>query len=202
MKSKLSTVVGLLIASSVIISCNIQVKENKEKDIVANEQNSTIPNQAFVFQAALDGDIQIIIDALESGLNPNALDENNRTAIMMASYNGHGDIVKLLIENGADVNAIDNVKRTALMYASSGPFTSTVSLLLNAGAKPNMTEKEQNWTAAMMAAAEGQLEVLKLLVASGADLNMVDVDGESAFQFAEANGHAETADYIKTQIKH
>ena len=43
------------------------------------------------------------------------------------------------------------------MYASSGPFTSTVSLLLNAGAKPNMTEKEQNWTAAMMAAAEGQL---------------------------------------------
>ena len=53
----------------------------------------------------------------------------------------------------------------------------------------------------MMAAAEGQLKVVQLLVANGADLTMVDVDGESALDFAKSKGHQEVAAYIQTLQK-
>ena len=53
----------------------------------------------------------------------------------------------------------------------------------------------------MMAASEGQLEVLKVLVSNGADLKMVDVDGESSLDFAKSKGHKAVADYIKTKLQ-
>ena len=53
----------------------------------------------------------------------------------------------------------------------------------------------------MMAAAEGQLEVLKTLVAFGADLSMVDVDGESSLDFADSKGYSAVAEYIRSQLK-
>jgi len=118
---------------------------------------------------------------------------------MLAAYNGNIEIVKLLIDKGADVNTTDEIGRTALMFASSGPFVNTVLTLLQAGAKPNLTDKEEDWTAAMMAAAEGQLEVLKTLVAFGADLKMVDIDGESSLDFASSKGHSAVVEYIKSQ---
>ncbi len=177
--------------TQVAVSCSIgEKKVSKEYDI------------ATFFQAALNGDKQIVEAAITNGFNPNSVDETGKTALMLAAYNGHLDIVNYLIKKRVDVNTADSIKRTALMYAASGPFSTTVSALLEAGAKPNLTEKEQNWTAAMMAAAEGQLEVLKELVANGAYLKMGDVDGETAFQFAEANGHTEVANYIKEQIGH
>ncbi len=117
---------------------------------------------------------------------------------MLAAYNGNNEIVKLLINRGGDVNLTDEIERTALMYASTGPFVNTVTTLLEAGAEPNLIEKEENWTAAMMASAEGQLEVLKTLIAYGADLNMVDIDGESSLDFASANGHTAVVEYIKS----
>lgn len=120
---------------------------------------------------------------------------------MLASYNGHTKLVELLIDKGADVNMVDELTRNALMYASSGPFPNTVKVLLKAGADPNLTDDEQNWTPAMMAAAEGQLEVLKVLVENGADLEMVDVDGESPLYFATRSGHTKVIDYIESQLK-
>ncbi len=191
-------ITGLFIASIVIIACQTTKKDNEEKINNSNDISSKLPDLPAVFQAALDGSSKVIYDALDSGFDPNTLDDNNRTIIMMAAYNGHVDIVKLLIEKGADVDAVDNVGRTALMFASTGPFVSTVKILLQAGANPNLTEKEENWTAAMMAAAEGQLEVLKVLVANGADLSMVDVDKESCLDFAKSKNHKKVVEYINS----
>ena len=43
----------------------------------------------------------------------------------------------------------------------------------------------------MHAAAEGQLEVVKTLLEHHADPQIRDVDGDTARDFAERNGHAE-----------
>ncbi len=197
MQSKL-IMIGLFIASILIVSCQTTGNKHQEKEVVASKSIQALPELSVIFQAALDGQTQTIVDAIDAGFDLNTLDENSRTVIMMAAYNGHEDIVKLLIEKGATVDAVDNVGRTALMFASTGPFVSTVSLLLEAGANPNLTEKEENWTAVMMAAAEGQLEVLKVLVANGADLSMVDVDKESCLDFAESKNHTAVVDYLKS----
>ncbi|WP_163718493.1 ankyrin repeat domain-containing protein [Mangrovibacterium lignilyticum] len=200
---KLKKIVGLCLVVIIIASCNTKSKSKLEQPGVVSEsmQKENIQfDKAKIFQAALDGNIQVVQDALENGFDPNTVDENTRTALMLAAYNGHTAIVQLLIDREADVNFADEIQRTALMYASSGPFVNTVLALLHAGAKPNLTEKEQNWTAAMMAAAEGQLEVLKTLVAFGADLSLVDVDGESSLDFADSKGYSDVSEYIKNQI--
>jgi len=203
-KLKIVTVSCLLATS--LVSCNEKPKSQTEQNGDVTEVSTAKPETAQVdndkvFEAAMAGDVQAVKYALSNGFEPNAVDENSRTALMLASFDGHSEIVKLLIEHGADVNLTDVVDRTALMYASTGPFESTVLALLQAGARPNMIDKEENWTAAMMAAAEGQLEVLKTLVSFGADLKMVDVDGESSLDFANARGHGAVAEYIRLQLK-
>ncbi|MRT93515.1 ankyrin repeat domain-containing protein [Ancylomarina sp. 16SWW S1-10-2] len=185
--------------------CNTKPSKVSGANDINTEKTTPTSVKTFdndlIMQSALDGKIEVVKDALSKGFNANTTDPNKRTPLMLAAYNGHNEIVKLLIDNGADVNLTDNVNRTALMFASTGLFAPTVTTLLEAGSKPNMIDSEQNWTAAMMAASEGQLEVLKVLVAHGADLKMLDIDGESSLDFANSNGHPAVAQYIKTQLK-
>lgn len=193
----------VLLMSTSIMACNHSKNaQPKETTSTPTEKPVAKTHKAYnvneLLESALNGEIETITEALDNDFDPNTIGENNRTIIMMAAFNGHTELVKVLIEKGADVNHTDNIKRTALMYASTGPFVPTVMALLNAGADPNMTDGEENWTAVMMAASEGQLEVLKALVANGADINMVDVDKESSLDFAHSKGHTAVADYIKS----
>jgi uncharacterized protein len=201
--SKIGITAAIMIFSLLILSCGTKTqKKTKENEVnietESGKSEETSFDKTLIFQASLEGNTQIIQNALNEGFDPNAVDENGRTALMLAAYNGNANIVLLLLDQGAKVNITDQMDRTALMYASTGPFVNTVIALLKAGAKPNMVDNEEHWTAAMMAAAEGQLEVLKTLVAHGADLKMVDVDGESSMDFASANGHSAVVEYIKS----
>lgn len=204
----------LVITVLLAYSCNSANKSEETKAAVAEQANTeTIGTKETVndtpavkfnieqiMQAALDGNFKIIEGALNNGFDVNTIDPNKRTMLMLAAFNGHTQIVEFLIAQGSDVNMLDRINRSALMFASTGPFVPTVKALLQAGAKPNLTDDEQNWTAAMMAASEGQLDVLKVLAANGADLTMVDVDGESPLYFAKQNGHIEVAKYIESQL--
>ena len=202
--NKSSLIAILMIFSIFILSCDTKTRNDSktiesESETGSSESENTDFDTTLIFQAALEGNIQIVQDALNNGFDPNTIDENKRTALMLAAYNGNTEIVKLLINKGVEVNFMDEIDRTALMYASTGPFVNTVITLLEAGAEPNLIEKEENWTAAMMASSEGQLEVLKTLIAYGADLDMVDVDGESSLDFASSKGHTAVVEYIKSK---
>lgn len=203
--NKLSLIAAMMILSISILSCGTKAG-NESKKVEPDNESALSENEkphfdrTLIFQASLEGNTQIVQNALNEGFDPNSVDENNRTALMLAAYNGHIEVVKLLINKGANVNFADEIDRTALMYASTGPFVNTVLTLLEAGAEPNLIEKEENWTAAMMASAEGQLEVLKTLVTYGADLDMVDIDGESSLDFASSNGHSTVVEYIKSKV--
>ncbi len=204
--NKLKLCIGIALLGAVFVSCGTSDKkctDNSETEtaIASAKVEHVELNIKTVFTASLEGQTVIVKEAINNGFDTNTIDKDGRTALMLAAYNGQTEIVKLLLSHNANANHTDVLKRTALMYASSGPFTETVLALLQAGAKPNLVEKEENWTAAMMAASEGQLEVLKTLVAHGADLTMVDVDGESSLDFASSKGHSAVADYIKTQLK-
>lgn len=150
-----------------------------------------------VMEAALEGDLKSIEEALENGFDVDATDQEQHTALMLAAYNGHTEILTLLLSHEATLDARDNLERTALMYASTGPFTEAVKLLLNAGADPNLVDSDEHFTALMFAAAEGQKEVVSTLLKFGADKSLLDVDGESAYDFALANGHLDVAALLK-----
>ncbi|MBR8537035.1 ankyrin repeat domain-containing protein [Carboxylicivirga sediminis] len=197
------TSVALMIVS---LACQSTGKKNKQEESqsvhkTAEQAVTESINMPAYFQAALEGDLDKVKAAIGSGIDINAMDENQHSALMLAAYNGHHHIVSVLLENGAEIDAVDGMNRTALMFASTGPFTQAVDVLIQAGANVNATDNEEQWTPVMMAASEGQLEVVKLLVANGADLSMVDVDGESSLDFAQSKGHQEVVAYIQSQQK-
>ena len=99
------------------------------------------------------------------------------------------------------MNHLDATDRSALMYASTGPYADTVKVLLEAGAKVNLIDNQEGFTALMFAAAEGQSEIVTLLLDASADPSLADVDGDTASSFAAKNGHTAVVELIAQHVK-
>lgn len=171
-----------------------------EVTVSQSHESKTDPaKEQALHEAALNGEAGTVDKLLEEGVNVNAVDAGERTALMYSSFNGHTEIVAKLLDSGAEVGLRDAMGRTALLFASTGPFSETVILLLENNADPNIRDADEHFTPIMHAAAEGQLEVVKILLKYGADRSLKDVDGEDAELFARNNGHIEVADLLKAR---
>jgi ankyrin repeat protein len=189
----------LILSIAVLAGCSGSgSKKEKTPAVHGNEGTALKGPEIDIYGAALEGDIQKVMAALENGQKANSVDQEGRAALSYAAYNGHTEIIKLLLANGAEVNLKDNYGRTALMMASSGPYPAAVTLLLNKFADPNLTDRDDHFTALMYAASEGQLEVVKILLARGADPFKKDKDGDDALSFASKNNHKDVAELLRT----
>ncbi len=157
------------------------------------------PAEEMAFrQAAHDGALEQVKTFLKQGVNFNAVDEGGQTALMFAAFNGHSEIVLLLIEEGAEIDQRDYLGRTALLYGATGPFPETIKILLDRGANPNLVDSDEHFSPLMHAAAEGHLEVVKVLIAYEADPSLKDVDGDDAASFAAQAGHLQVVEYLNS----
>lgn len=180
-----------------------KVAESARKPVVgpAPAPPRTI-SQAEFFGAALNGNLDVVKQAIRAGADVNQRDEARRTVLHLAAFNGHTYIVDHLVEAGAVVDARDQLNRTALMFAATGASVDTLSVLLAAGANVNLKDGHENWTPLMFAAAEGNRDVVELLLANKADPTAHDVDGETSAHFAHQRGHAELAALLERAEKH
>ncbi|KAF8418426.1 ankyrin repeat-containing domain protein [Tirmania nivea] len=99
------------------------------------------------------------------------------TALIAAIRGGHWDVVSRLLDRGADVNVVAH-DTTALIAAARGGHLDVVSLLLNRGVEVNVVAHD---TTALIAAIEKgykNIEVVRLLLDTGADLNIDIVAGQ------------------------
>lgn len=192
-----------MLAGMVLVFGGCDEKEQAETVAVKAEPVAKKTKQAGpeFFEHALNGNTLALKAELQAGVDVNSQNPDQRTALMFAGFNGHTETAELLISNGANINMTDNVGRGALMFASTGPFNETVKLLLEKGADVNAIEKQENWTALMFAAAEGQSAVVMTLLENGADWKLKDIDGDTARNFAANNGHMQVAEQIDSFIK-
>jgi len=95
----------------------------------------------------------------------------------------HGDFV-------ADSNSQDEQGITALHIAAHEGFLSVCEILLDYGVNTNLNVTNVlKRTPLHLACLGGHTGVAQLLVRSGADLNLVDIDGNTALHFASEKGH-------------
>lgn len=179
-------------------SSSAKEKTNETVSKIEQEKQTAPSISAdVILEAALNGQVSIVKDALDKGYNPDATGANQRTALMLAAFNGHTEIVKALLDAGASVSMRDDAERTALMFASTGDFLPTVELLIKAGSDVNAFDGIEHFTPLMFACGEGLYDVAVKLMEHGADKDMLDIDGESAYDFAVTNGHTKVVELLR-----
>jgi len=176
--------------------------------------------------AAMNGSAPMIDRLLKAGADANApLTPAGDTALMLAARTGTTDALRVLVEAGADVNATETWGGTTpLMWAASEGHAEAAELLIGAGAdvdarshyvaaangrgfegrtpRADSTDVEvaefaSGWlTPLMLAAREGHVDVARLLVGAGADLDAAAGDGKTALATAIFNGNYELASFL------
>lgn len=132
-------------------------------------------------RAAITGNVETLRQLVDSGVPVDTVDPNGWTALMLAAKYGNAETVHYLVKSGAEVNRRNKLNGTALHSAAQRGHAEVVRFLLNEGA--NVNERYDNGATPLITAA-AHLEVLQVLVAAGADLNMADNWGNTALFYA------------------
>jgi len=108
----------------------------------------------------------------------------------IASFHGCFKIVKLMIKEGANVNLIDEQNGAAPLHcASVVGHLKIVKLLIKNSANLNITcGRGRNFTPLYLAVHNNCIEVVELLIKSGADAGIKSKGGHTALDWAKVDG--------------
>lgn len=131
----------------------------------------------------------------------NAIDTEQRSAIMYAVVGERNDILRLLVQCGGDVTVRGANGMTALhLAAKNGNFEAATIMLeqLYAAAPLRRFDAFLNasddggWTAAVWAAEIGHTEMVAYLIGRGADVNVCDAEQNTVMHWAALSDNVET----------
>lgn len=123
-----------------------------------------------------------------------------------AAFLDRSDLLKRLIPVTREVDERDELGLTSLQYAIRGKRQQTAALLLSLGASHNVRDLF-NRTPLIVASRYGDIELVKMLVDAGADVN-ANISREpirrdsrsglgSAIELADEYGHGDVVDYLR-----
>lgn len=132
---------------------------------------------------------------IEAGADVNAKDNINDSPYLYAGARGLDDILRLTLAHGADLKSTNRYGGTALIPAAERGHVSTVQLLIAAGVDVNHLNR-LHWTALLEAVILGDggprhVEIVRQLLAAGADPLIADKDGVTALEHARQRGYRE-----------
>ena len=164
--------------------------------------------------AAGAGDVAGIERLIKAGTPVNgklAAADNSMTALTAAAALGQAGSAKALLAAGADVNLADGLGSTPLHKACYLPTGKDVAAAAKAkhevaavllAAKPKLNARDkQGWTPLMLSAANGDAEMIKLLLAAGSDASVKLPTGKDAHELADQGGHAAAAALLAPKKK-
>lgn len=145
--------------------------------------------------AARMGNVDGVRAILDAGAAVNATDPELETALMVAVRANRPDVVKLLIDRGAQVDAVTRVGKTPARRPPNAGGGSHGAGIVRGG-WPDRGYQEATpggMTALLYAARDGRIDIVRMLLAAGADLKKDDVNKISPFAMAITNNHIELA---------
>jgi ankyrin repeat protein len=114
---------------------------------------------------------------------------NGQTALMWAAAQGHPEVIRLLAERGVDLHARSLVIPRIVNMGGTGDGNAIPAELIE-------TIQTGGNSAMLFAARRGDIEVAKVLLEFGANVNDTAADGNSALVVAAHSGHGEFAAFL------
>ena len=146
-----------------------------------------------IMAASRDNRLEAARLLIAAGGDVNAKDGTQENAFSIAAINGHLEMLRLTIAAGADPNAINRFAGTALIAASDRGHVEIVRELLTTSVNVNHVNR-LGWTALLEAVILGDggpahTEIVRLLLAAGADPRLGDGQGVTPLQHARNGGY-------------
>lgn len=154
-----------------------------EKGADVNSRDANAWTALHVASAVAKPDIEIIALLLQHGADPNARAEFGGTALHFAAWSGHSQMVVPLLERGAAIDARTLRGETALIRSLRSQKTVVTELLLCQEADPTIPD-EDGVTSLFYAAGNGNLQLVRSLIAKGCDVNATTKFGETLLREA------------------
>ncbi len=155
----------------------------------ADPQQSESQSEALRL-AAHSGNLSDVERLIAAGADVNARDVLGTTALHDAAWSGHLDVAAFLIAHGADINAQTGQRAaTPLEFAVLQDHASLVKLLAASGARLD-TRFRNEQTILHLACAQGDPQIVAILLGAHADLNATDASGDTALDTAVLHGRA------------
>jgi uncharacterized protein len=150
-----------------------------------------------LYIAARAGDAVATRMLLAAGADANAaLPTSGETVLMTAAKAGNPEVVSALLTGGIDgvsLAELGEARAAARIAEGAGYSLLTNPAIDNNYADVNARERWYGRTALMIAAAEGHLDVVRMLVEAGSDLNLVDEESSTALSLARSYGNLDVA---------
>ena len=179
-----------------------------------------------LLRAAKDGDLQTVQNLVARGMDPDTSDPAGNTLLMIAAREGQMDVANYLAGQKARIRARNGAGETAIMFASlkghlevvkmlhasgaevSGPgwaplhycawggHTEICRFLLDRGAAVDALSPNRT-SALMIAARQGDAEMVGLLLARSANPTIRNDSDASALSWALRAGHTAIAEQLR-----
>lgn len=135
--------------------------------------------------AAIRGNLETVEALIDRGADVNAVAHFNWTALMVAAAKGHDGVINVLLDHGANANVQDTYGWTPLMRAAYENRAGAVRAFLKNRKTRLDAADETGSTALHHAAAQGHVEIARLLLESGASVNARNREGLTPLEMAK-----------------
>jgi len=154
-----------------------------------------------IFDAAAVGRTERVAELLDRDPSLlNAYSSDGFYPLGLAAFFAHPETVRLLVSRGADVAQVarNPMKVQPLHAAAAGRSFEAVQLLVDAGAPVN-GKQEKGWAPLHEAVRQGNVELVRYLLAHGADPKLQNDEGTSAIGLAAKEERHDILKLLKGQ---
>lgn len=153
-------------------------------------------------QAVKDNDLKTVTRYVKEyyfrshKIDLNTRDEAGLTAVSHAARLGHTDVLDIMLKYGLDANLADREGHTPLAMSFISKQRAATQVLIRRGADVN-THAADYITPLHFAAHQGDIEIVKMLVSYGAQIDAVITNnGYTPLHWAVIQGHANVVEFL------